>query len=73
MRPDASIEVADSPNSAGVAVDAIRSAKIAIDRKIRGAVVPASAFLMKHPPEQMHDEAVFASLVAFAQNAPTQS
>ncbi|MEM2909258.1 MAG: inositol-3-phosphate synthase [Candidatus Bilamarchaeaceae archaeon] len=49
------LEVDDKANSAGVVVDAIRAAKIALDRKIGGAILPASAYLMKHPPVQMSD------------------
>ncbi len=50
------LEVEDSPNSAGVAIDAIRCAKIALDRGISGAVEPASAYFMKSPPIQMRDD-----------------
>ncbi|MCE8425151.1 MAG: inositol-3-phosphate synthase [Candidatus Methanoperedens sp.] len=52
---DLKLSVEDSPNSAGVVVDAIRVAKIALDRKIGGPIFPASAYFMKHPPEQMRD------------------
>lgn len=44
------LDVEDSPNSAGVAIDAIRCAKYALDRKLCGAVPEPSAFLFKHPP-----------------------
>ena len=44
------LEVWDSPNSAGVIIDAVRAAKIAKDRGIGGPVVAASAYLMKSPP-----------------------
>ena len=47
------LEVDDKANSAGVAVDAIRCAKIALDRNHVGAVEPACAFYMKHPPERV--------------------
>ena len=50
------LEVEDSPNSAGVAIDAIRCAKIALDRGIEGAIEPASAYFMKSPPVQMRDD-----------------
>jgi len=50
------LEVEDSPNSAGVAVDAIRCAKIAKDRGISGAVGSASAYFMKSPPKQFTDD-----------------
>ena len=52
---DLKLSVEDSPNSAGVVVDAIRVAKIALDRKIGGPILPASAYFMKHPPLQMRD------------------
>ncbi len=49
------LSVEDSPNSAGVAIDAIRGAKIALDRGHRGPVQSLSAYFMKHPPEQLTD------------------
>ena len=49
------LEVDDKANSAGIVVDAVRLAKIALDRKIGGAIIPASAYLMKHPLKQMSD------------------
>ncbi len=49
------LSVEDSPNSAGVAVDAIRAAKLALDRKVGGAITSVSAYLMKHPPIQYPD------------------
>ncbi len=53
---DLKLSVEDSPNSAGVVVDAVRVAKIALDRKIGGPIIPASAYFMKHPPQQMREE-----------------
>ena len=50
------LEVEDSPNSAGVAIDAIRCAKIAIDKGISGAIDAPSAYFMKSPPNQMRDD-----------------
>ncbi|MGD0557851.1 MAG: inositol-3-phosphate synthase [Streptosporangiaceae bacterium] len=50
------LEVWDSPNSAGVIIDAIRAAKIAKDRGIGGPVVSASSYFMKSPPEQFGDD-----------------
>jgi len=50
------LEVWDSPNSAGVVIDAIRCAKIALDRGIGGALKAPSAYFMKSPPEQYPDE-----------------
>ena len=49
------LSVEDSPNSAGVAVDAIRCLKVARERKIKGPLYSVSAYLMKHPPQQYSD------------------
>ncbi|MBN1436837.1 MAG: inositol-3-phosphate synthase [Sedimentisphaerales bacterium] len=49
------LSVEDSPNSAGVSIDAIRCCKVARDRGIAGPLLPVSAYLMKHPPVQMVD------------------
>ena len=49
------LEVWDSPNSAGVIIDALRCAKIAKDRKIGGALISSSSYLMKSPPVQFDD------------------
>ena len=59
------LEVWDSPNSAGVIIDAVRAAKIAKDRGIGGPVVAASAYLMKSPPKQMADDVARAELETF--------
>ena len=59
------LEVWDSPNSAGIIIDAVRAAKIAKDRGIGGPILPASAYLMKSPPEQMPDDKARAELEAF--------
>jgi myo-inositol-1-phosphate synthase len=59
------LEVWDSPNSAGVIIDAVRVAKIAKDRGIGGPVVAASAYLMKSPPKQMADDIARAELETF--------
>ena len=50
------LEVWDSPNSAGVIIDAVRSAKIAKDRGIGGPITSASAYFMKSPPVQKRDD-----------------
>jgi len=55
MHIEARLSVEDSPNSAGVAIDAIRLAKIARDRGIGGPLEGPSAYLMKSPPRQMRD------------------
>ncbi len=59
------LEVWDSPNSAGIIIDAIRAAKIAKDRGIGGALLSASSYLMKSPPVQRDDDHGRASLEAF--------
>lgn len=52
---EARLSVQDSPNSAGVAIDAIRYCRVARDRGEAGVLLPASAYLMKHPPVQMEE------------------
>jgi myo-inositol-1-phosphate synthase len=59
------LEVWDSPNSAGVVIDAIRCCKIAMDRGLKGALLAPSAFLMKSPPEQWSDETALTRLDKF--------
>jgi myo-inositol-1-phosphate synthase len=49
------LEVEDSPNSAGVVIDLIRAIKIALDRKIKGALISVSSYAFKHPPIQVPD------------------
>ncbi len=55
VRLECRLSVEDSPNSAGIVIDAIRCAKLAVDRGIGGALEPASAYFMKHPPKQYPD------------------
>ncbi|MEU4548914.1 inositol-3-phosphate synthase [Nonomuraea dietziae] len=50
------LEVWDSPNSAGIIIDAVRAAKIAMDRGIAGPILSASSYFMKSPPEQYSDD-----------------
>jgi myo-inositol-1-phosphate synthase len=61
------LEVWDSPNSAGVVIDAIRCCKIALDRGLKGALAAPSAALMKTPPEQWPDEVARQRLERFIQ------
>lgn len=49
------LEVEDSPNSAGVVIDVIRAAKLALDRKIAGPLISISSYAFKHPPIQVPD------------------
>ncbi|MGI5285272.1 inositol-3-phosphate synthase [Nonomuraea polychroma] len=51
------LEVWDSPNSAGIIIDAVRAAKIALDRGIGGPILSASSYFMKSPPKQFSDDA----------------
>jgi myo-inositol-1-phosphate synthase len=53
---DLRLQVEDSPNSAGCTIDAIRIMKLALDRKIGGPLISASAYFMKHPPVQFSDD-----------------
>jgi myo-inositol-1-phosphate synthase len=50
------LEVVDSPNSAGVMIDAVRCCKLALDRGMGGAIIPPSAYFMKSPPVQYTDD-----------------
>ena len=59
------LEVWDSPNSAGIIIDAIRAAKIALDRGIGGPLISASSYLMKSPPVQRPDDLGRVKLEAF--------
>ncbi|MFW0788088.1 inositol-3-phosphate synthase [Gordonia sp. CPCC 205333] len=59
------LEVWDSPNSAGIIIDAVRAAKIALDRGLGGPILPASAYLMKSPPVQVADDEARTQLEAF--------
>ncbi|MGH3452817.1 MAG: inositol-3-phosphate synthase [Nocardioidaceae bacterium] len=59
------LEVWDSPNSAGIIIDAIRAAKIAMDRGLGGPVHPASTYFMKSPPVQRPDDEGKAGVEAF--------
>ncbi|HYO40590.1 MAG TPA: inositol-3-phosphate synthase [Nocardioidaceae bacterium] len=59
------LEVWDSPNSAGIIIDAVRAAKIALDRGIGGPIDSASTYLMKSPPVQRPDDEGRAQVEAF--------
>jgi myo-inositol-1-phosphate synthase len=62
------LEVWDSPNSAGVVIDAVRCAKLALDRGIGGALVGPSSYLMKSPPRQFTDDEARRRMEAFIHN-----
>jgi len=65
MNLELRLSVEDSPNSAGVAIDAIRCAKLARDQGLGGPLEAVSAFTMKHPPRQMRDSRAREDLEAF--------
>ena len=59
MNLELRLSVEDSPNSAGVVIDAIRCAKLALDRGQGGVLDPPSAYFYKHPPRQFPDDVAF--------------
>jgi myo-inositol-1-phosphate synthase len=59
------LEVWDSPNSAGVITDAIRCAKLGLDRGLAGTLVAPSSYFMKSPPIQIHDDVARERVEAF--------
>ena len=59
------LEVWDSPNSAGVIIDAVRAAKIALDRGVGGPLLAPSSYFMKSPPVQYHDSVAHDNVEAF--------
>jgi myo-inositol-1-phosphate synthase len=65
MNLELRLSVEDSPNSAGVAIDMIRCAKLAKDRGVGGPILPASAWFCKHPPEQMTDDEAYEAIERF--------
>ncbi len=65
LNVEVKLEVWDSPNSAGVVIDAIRCAKLALDRGIAGPLIGPSAYFMKTPPKQFRDDVARAMTEAF--------
>lgn len=70
MNIEVRLSVEDSPNSAGVVVDAIRCCKLALDRGEGGVVVGPSAYFCKHPPQQFNDDDAQRMVEAFIAGAP---
>jgi myo-inositol-1-phosphate synthase len=66
MNLELRLSVEDSPNSAGVITDAIRAARVALDRKLAGPIVEASAYLFKSPVSQFDDSIARQMLIDFA-------
>ena len=68
LNAELKLEVWDSPNSAGVVIDAVRLVKLALDRGISGTLEAPSSYLMKSPPVQYHDDEAHAMTEAFISN-----
>ncbi len=66
---EAKLEVWDSPNSAGVVIDAVRCAKLALDRKMSGPLIAPSSYFMKSPPKQFKDEVAREMTEAYIRGA----
>jgi myo-inositol-1-phosphate synthase len=69
MNLELRLSVEDSPNSAGVAIDLIRCARLAKDRGLAGAIHPAASAFCKHPPRQVPDDEAFNDLEKFIRGA----
>jgi myo-inositol-1-phosphate synthase len=65
LNAELKLEVWDSPNSAGVVIDAVRCAKIAMDRGVSGALLEPSSYFMKSPPVQYTDDEAAAKVETF--------
>ena len=68
----AKLEVWDSPNSAGVVIDAVRCVKLALDRGIGGPLIEPSSYFMKTPPKQFKDEIAHEMTEAFIRGEPAK-
>ena len=67
------LSVEDSPNSAGVVIDAVRCCKLALDRGISGVLSGPAAFFMKHPPLQLNDDEAYRLTEAFIEGSHDES
>lgn len=65
MNLEMRLSVEDSPNSAGVAIDTIRCAKVALERGLKGVIHPPSSYFCKHPPQQIPDDEAFLQVEDF--------
>jgi myo-inositol-1-phosphate synthase len=72
LNMEVKLEVWDSPNSAGVVIDAIRCCKLALDRGIVGALEGPSAYFMKSPPKQFTDDEAHRMVEQFIQDQPKE-
>jgi myo-inositol-1-phosphate synthase len=73
LNAELKLEVWDSPNSAGVITDAIRCAKLGLDRGLAGTLVAPSSYFMKSPPVQIHDDIAFNRVEAFIRGDDTET
>jgi myo-inositol-1-phosphate synthase len=69
---EAKLEVWDSPNSAGIIIDAVRCAKLALDRKLSGPIIGPSSYFFKTPPKQFKDDVCLAMTEAFIKGESNQ-
>ncbi len=65
LKAELKLEVWDSPNSAGVVIDAIRCLRLGLDRHLAGTLVAPASYFMKSPPIQIHDDIAFNRVEAF--------
>lgn len=72
MNLELRLSVEDSPNSAGVAIDAIRCCKLALEKGEGGVLHPPSAYFMKHPPRQYSDDEAYRMVEAFIEGNWTE-
>lgn len=72
MNLELRLSVEDSPNSAGVAIDAVRCCKLALNRGIAGALYSPSAYFMKHPPKQITDDVAYKLTEEFIAGKETE-
>jgi myo-inositol-1-phosphate synthase len=67
------LEVWDSPNSAGIVIDAVRLAKLALNNGLSGALEGPSAYLMKSPPKQIVDDEAYEATESFIRQYARQA
>ncbi len=65
LNAEVKLEVWDSPNSAGVIIDAVRCAKLALDRGMSGPIIAPASYFMKSPPQQFKDDVAREMTEAF--------
>jgi myo-inositol-1-phosphate synthase len=73
LKAELKLEVWDSPNSAGVIIDAIRCLRIGLDRGLKGTLVAPSSYFMKSPPLQLHDDIAHQRVEAFIRGEDTET